>query len=161
MQRTAEHAEFWALVNKAGPLPQDAPELGACWLWTGELKPSGQPIYHLGRRVRVPHRYAWQLAHGSLPETDMGSICWTDLCVRPDHRTIGVAWRARLRRCKHGHLLNEQNVYLRPDGKRQCRPCAARRVRDMLRARRRAARETAAVGRPGFEPETSTMPAAL
>lgn len=142
MVRT-EHEGFWSLVDKRGPIPQDSPELGRCWLWRGAHNAKGEPVYHLGRRVRVPHRYAWKLAHdGKLPNVTLGSLCWRPGCVRPDHRAPGVVWRARLTKCKYQHKFTKENTNVRPDGKRQCRKCSARRVREMY-ARQREAREQA------------------
>lgn len=40
--------------------------------------------------------------------------------------------------CVAGHRLSPSNVYVRPDGFKQCRPCMRRRWREM-RARRKAA----------------------
>lgn len=140
--------DFWALVDKRGPVPKDALELGRCWLWRGARNHKGEPVYLHGNRRRIPHRYAWTITTGHRAVTSLGSLCWNAACVRPDHRAPGVAWRARLHRCKFKHSLaiGDPNTNIRPDGKRQCRKCAARRVREMY-ARRREARNCAAMDR--------------
>lgn len=123
--------EFWKWVNRKGPVPKGNRELGRCWVWRGACNAKGQPVYLLGRRARIPHRYAWHDVHGEIPAVNLGSKCWNDMCVRPAHRAPGVAWRARMNTCGDGHPLavGHPNTYVREDGKRQCRKCAARRVR--------------------------------
>lgn len=84
---------FWKYVNRNGPVPQHCPELGPCWLWTGEV--SGKPGRHYGRfrignRSVGTHRVAYALAHGVLLNFACHR-CDVRLCCRPDHIFDGSA----------------------------------------------------------------------
>jgi hypothetical protein len=72
---------FWRKVNKNGPIPPHAPELGPCWEWTGRLA-TGEFKYGVfilaGKEVRA-HRFAFELAHGPIPET----MCVLHACDNP------------------------------------------------------------------------------
>lgn len=36
--RPSPDQRFWAKVNKDGPIPIHRPDLGQCWVWTGESR---------------------------------------------------------------------------------------------------------------------------
>lgn len=83
---------FWAKVDKNGPVPDSAPHLEPCWLWTASLdgRGYGQMNIH-GRPARAP-RIAWELAHG--PITGGLSClhhCDTPSCVRLSHLFLGTS----------------------------------------------------------------------
>lgn len=78
---------FWRQVDKNGPIPPHAPELGPCWIWTGQLNRYGYGDFHPRHNFKkLAHRYAWSLVNGPIPE---GLIlchhCDTPACARPDH----------------------------------------------------------------------------
>ncbi len=135
---------FWSNVDKSGE----------CWEWQGN-RTSGKWNYgivslgHRGERMRA-HRFAWELAHGSIPEgMSVLHHCDNPPCVRHDHLFLGTQadnledMDAKGRRhnahgaethCPQGHPYNAENTYNDRRGWRQCRPCTAARMR-----RRRAA----------------------
>lgn len=117
-----------------------------CHLWTGELTSKGYGIVTVrGRRVKA-HRYAYGQAHGSVPPLldhvchdpqacPGGPACVHRRCVNPAHlvpsdAASNVAPDRRSRRwrgtCQRGHDVTQDDaVYVRPDGTRECRQCRA------------------------------------
>lgn len=65
-----------------------------CWIWTGKVENSGYGRFQIGGKgsphVSV-HRFAYTLAHGTIPE---GMVvmhsCDTPLCVNPAHLSVGT-----------------------------------------------------------------------
>lgn len=95
VRRLANHGEttdppvrkFWAQVDKDGPLPDERPDLGPCWVWTGCVhKATGYGLF--GARVgsRLVHRIAYQYVVGPIPKgLHLDHLCRRRLCLRPDH----------------------------------------------------------------------------
>lgn len=85
---------FWAKVNKDGPVPRHAPDLGPCWIWTGATDSSGYGKLGLGKRgdglAKASH-ISWALHYGSFPGVlDVCHACDSPLCVRPSHLWLGT-----------------------------------------------------------------------
>lgn len=83
---------FWSKVDKTD----------TCWLWTDEPNGAGYGTFTVGPVRDMAHR--WVLAFEGQPVPDgmeVDHLCFTRLCVRPDHLEIvtGVVnkERARLR----------------------------------------------------------------
>ncbi|GHE31570.1 hypothetical protein GCM10017673_37890 [Streptosporangium violaceochromogenes] len=57
-----------ARIDMAGPVPVHRPELGPCWLWTGETNEQGYGYIVVGGRKVSLARYVYERAHGPLPE---------------------------------------------------------------------------------------------
>lgn len=99
---------FWSKVDYQGPVPHNAPELGACWQWTGAASRVGFGAFNVaadasgtGRRRSVPaHVWAFQDRYGPLPDGHTlahachladaehcpgGTACGHRLCVRSSH----------------------------------------------------------------------------
>jgi hypothetical protein len=141
---------FWEKVNKTGPIPSFAPELGRCWLWTGTA-PNGYGQIRLGNASAgkaKSHRVAYEFVHGAIPEgMTIDHLCRVPLCVRVDHLeavpqrintlrgTSPPAQAVRSGMCGRGHRLEGANLAWRKDGRRRCRACS-REQRRAYRARR-------------------------
>lgn len=122
---------FWAKVNKDGPIPENRPELGSCWLWTASLDPHGYGQFWSGKRLMRAHRWAYINANGEPPPgTEQDHLCRVPACVRPSHqepvphrvnnlRGISpTAGNARKEECPKGHTYSFNR-----DGTRRCDEC--------------------------------------
>lgn len=85
--RRPPEERFWAKVDKNGPVPEHAPELGQCWVWTGWKSSVGYGVFIpvLGGRIQA-HNWAWINANGPIPEgSATHHVCENKLCCRPTH----------------------------------------------------------------------------
>lgn len=136
--REAEADRFWAKVNKAGPLPEYAPEIGVCWLWTAYIEPRGYGVFRpSGCSTNVKaHRWAYEALVGSIPAgLTLDHLCRVRHCVNPTHlepvtnRENGLrgntvaAINARKTHCVNGHEFTPENTTTRSDGGRRCQIC--------------------------------------
>ena len=128
---------FWAKVNKDGPIPSYAPELGPCWLWTGGTR-RGYGRFGISHGQHVgAHCYGYLLQVGPVdPGLQLDHLCRVRLCVRASHLEpvtgrenilrspiAPPAINARKTHCKRGHLFSEANTYIDSRGGRECRMC--------------------------------------
>lgn len=104
-----------------------------CWLWEGYLDDRGYPIVWRGRSPVGAHRVVYELELDAVPEDKvLDHTCRNRACVAPHHlepvtqreNELRKSWqyRARIKRCKNGHAL-EQTAVVTPDGGRVCRTC--------------------------------------
>jgi hypothetical protein len=108
-----------------------------CWIWTGsEAGGDGYGgFWSNGRTVR-PHRWAYEHLVGPIPDDlPLDHLCRVRLCVNPAHlepvtvaenlyRSDAPAAVNRMKtHCLRGHQLTGENLYVRPNGQRQCRTC--------------------------------------
>jgi hypothetical protein len=133
-------AFFWSKINFNGPLPR--PELGRCWLWTGEITKYGYGVFCIKtkprRHKRNAHRWIYEQLKGKVPEGfELDHLCRTRNCVRLNHlevvtsrentlRGFGpTAINARKTHCLRGHELSGNNIHTNPNKKtyRYCRAC--------------------------------------
>jgi|ERR1035437_803322 hypothetical protein len=155
VKRTTEE-RFWAKVNKNGPIPEFAPLLGNCWIWTGSRQRYGygsfgvhDDTHKTGWRRVLAHRFAYELLVGAIPKElpDIDHLCRVSSCVRPfhlepvTHRENGLRGMAGWLKthCKNGHEFTAENTYLNPStGHRSCLICrkAAKKRRDERRRQR-------------------------
>jgi hypothetical protein len=139
---------FWAKVDKAGPTPDDRPELGPCWLWTA-TQTRGYGRFHFQGRLDVAHRVAYEIAIGQIPDGKvLDHLCRTPSCVNPSHlevvsqlvnvlRGVGFpAQHAKKTHCPQGHPYDEENTYRRHGDWRECRVCKKAR-KEAWKARHR------------------------
>lgn len=149
-------ARFWARVNLDGPIPEYAPDLGACWIWQAAHYPNG----YGHSALRVPgasgyaHRAAYILMRGPIPAgLSIDHLCRVPDCVNPAHLeavtarenilrspTAPAALNARKTHCKYGHRFDAANtrLHLGENGQttRSCRACG--RARNQRQARKAA-----------------------
>jgi hypothetical protein len=125
---------FWAKVEK---LPS------GCWRWTAFCDKAGYArLRQAGRgsEVLYAHRLSYEMHKGPIPVSRvLDHLCRNRWCVNPDHLEA-VSNRVNVMRgvaptvlasvagiCTRGHSLDGDNLYVSPQGKRQCRTC--RRLR--------------------------------
>ena len=143
------YARFWSKVSfPAGGR--------GCWLWTGNLTRGGYGQFTMPGRKAAAHIVSYSMYVGEIPagmELDhvVARGCRHRNCVNPAHLepvTRRENWlrgssqsaiNARATHCKHGHLLDDANVYRYPSkpGARNCRKCRERRAaeRSLTRVR--------------------------
>lgn len=147
-----QYARFWSKVS--------FPSGGrGCWLWTGKLDRGGYGKFRTSIRNASAHVVSYSICIGDVPvgmELDhvRARGCVHRHCVNPAHLepvTRRENWirgeslsaiNIRATHCKHGHALDEENIYRQPSKpeSRNCRKCRARRTVEK-RSRAAAIRE--------------------
>lgn len=73
---------FWEKVDKNGPVPDFAPHLGPCWIWTAFRTDDGYGKFNW-RNGQLAHRYLFE---GRIPAGhELDHLCRVRHCVNPDH----------------------------------------------------------------------------
>ena len=127
---------FWFHVDKTD----------TCWLLTAYTSTKGYGSWRVrGKNVRA-HRWAYERFVGPIPPgLAIDHLCRVRNCVNPDHlepvttqENNRRALRPARTHCRHGHPLDEENTYLRPNGRtRECRTCLSdQQRRHLSRARK-------------------------
>lgn len=128
---------FWSKVDRNGPVPDYAPHLGPCWLWTGARNSTGYALVGDGQgHVVCSHRVSYEMHVGPIPDgLEVDHLCRVKNCVNPHHleavtplvNTRRGSQYASRETCEYGHLFSPENTYTRADGARRCRACKRRR----------------------------------
>ena len=115
-----------------------------CWIWHGTRGHDGYGrLSRWKKRQYVyTHRYAYERFVGPIPAgLTLDHLCRNRACCNPAHLEAvthktnilrgegGGATNARKTHCKHGHLLDGENLYLE-HGKRRCIACMRRRQQE-------------------------------
>jgi HNH endonuclease len=109
---------------------------GDCYEWRGNRTKLGYGRIWINGRLVLAHRFAFELAKGRLPAgLEPDHLCRHSWCVRPSHME-GVTHRTNMLRgdtasaravrkthCPKGHPYAGPNLYVTPDGHRECRIC--------------------------------------
>lgn len=149
---------FWSKVNKDGHIPAYAPELGACWLWTGTINNDGYGKFSVRMKTDRAARWAYERWCGPIRDGHtIDHLCRNRPRVRLSHlesvtnrenilRSEGLtAQNARKTHCPKGHPYSSDNLYVNPqNGSRHCRTCvnamtrrwAARNIEQRMATRR-------------------------
>lgn len=113
-----------------------------CWIWTGTVLATGYGQLSWDGRLQPAHRVVYQFCGNKIPpDKQLDHLCRKRNCVNPEHlepvtcrenllRGKTIASRnSKKKRCIRGHGLVGKNLYITPNGRRQCRGC--RRISDM------------------------------
>ena len=143
---------FWEKVNKNGPIPQNRPELGPCWIFTTKSKKGYGSFWQHGR-VRPSHVVSYEYFHCPVPDGfELDHLCRVPSCVNPEHLEVVThrenelrgaapcALRARATHCINGHPFTQANVSRNKKGHRRCLKCHANRERARYLGKTRCAK---------------------
>jgi hypothetical protein len=147
---------FWRKVNKNGPIPQEKPELGPCWVWTARARGEGYGKFDTGKKHDFAHRLSYELLCGPIPEgLELDHLCRNRLCLNPKHlepvtRRVNLlrselTWTSKYAKrthCNYGHPLSGENlrIIVKKSGHfaRECKIC--RRHRNAVAGKKRPSR---------------------
>jgi hypothetical protein len=90
-----------------------------CWVWQRARTTAGYGTLTLAGKTRYAHRVVYE---GYVDDIPAGYVLFAEN-MRRTRRTA----------CKRGHPLTDDNVYVAPDGERQCRECIRARARARVR----------------------------
>lgn len=115
-----------------------------CEVWTGYRYSNGYSGISWNGTQVLGHRLSYEQRVGPIPDgLVIDHLCRNKACINPAHLepvTSGENTRRAMRtHCVNGHEFTPQNVYRPGDGKRYCRECRRRRVREYQQRRRAAA----------------------
>ena len=107
-----------------------------CWIWRSTSANGYGVMRYANGKQTTAHRWSHEQHIGPIPEgLVVDHLCSQRACVNPDHleavtqrenvmRGSGLAAaNARKTECPQGHAYDEENTYIKPDGKRVCRTC--------------------------------------
>lgn len=110
-----------------------------CWVWQRAKTTAGYGTLTLDGKTAYAHRVFYEGYVGDIPSGYvLDHLCRNPGCCNPVHlEPVTHAENMRRTRrptCKRGHPLSGENLYLAPNGERQCRDC--NRINGRARVRR-------------------------
>lgn len=64
---------------------------GGCLVWTGATRPDGYGSMAVEGRTASPHRWAWEQAHGPIPDgMTIDHTCWNRACCEVSHLRLAT-----------------------------------------------------------------------
>jgi len=100
-------------VDRSGPIPDQHPEFGPCWIWTGDITKQGYGLFVFDGSRQSSHRSAWEQVAGPIGDPNLLAChtCDVRACVRNDE--IGTYEVAGFLYRRIGHLwLGDQTANL-------------------------------------------------
>jgi hypothetical protein len=107
-----------------------------CIEWKYALSHNGYGLKRIGNKMVRVHRFVYEVCYGKIPDgLVIDHLCRNRKCINPHHlelttikentlRGVGpTAMNAKKTHCKHGHEFNDENTYIRKDGRRNCKKC--------------------------------------
>lgn len=155
MQGHTVEERLLAKTNKNGPIPDYAPHLGPCWLWTGALE-YGYGQLGVEGKSKWAYRVAYELFVGQVGTgLQLDHLCRVRACVNPTHlepvtqaenirRGESGAHQKAKTHCPHGHPYDEENTFISNRGYRNCRVCM--RIKKRAAKARKKERDAANAG---------------
>jgi hypothetical protein len=114
-----------------------------CWIWQRAVSSHGYGSFIVAGKQFRAHRLSYEAHRGPIPKgLVLDHLCRVKQCCNPDHlqavtqreNTLRgenfIAALAQATHCKHGHPLSGDNLYLHPNGGRDCRACRSRRSKE-------------------------------
>jgi hypothetical protein len=106
-----------------------------CWLWMAGWDPETEygDFWNGVRQIKA-HRASYEIYIGPIPDKhQIDHLCRVRSCVNPSHLQVVThsvnQERRRTTHCKRGHAMTSENVYVSPQGYRQCRVCHRPKLR--------------------------------
>jgi hypothetical protein len=101
-----------------------------CWVWNGGVTNSGYGKATVNYKTVLMHRYMYEATYGPIEEgLQLDHLCRNKLCINPEHLEPVTA-KVNMERhyvnqthCLRDHPLSGSNLYVTPDGRRQCKDC--------------------------------------
>jgi hypothetical protein len=124
-----------------------------CLVFTGATDNRGYGRFWFRGKARRAHRVAFFLANECWPHGILRHVCDNPPCCEVSHLIDGTQLenvqdaiersnhvsttdRLRVTHCIRGHLLDEGNTYLSPQGHRKCRTCGRENAARYYRERK-------------------------
>jgi len=117
-------------------IKQSVMSSGGCWIWLGATSAGYGTVGYESKSWPTHRLMYWLCVDNDIQGKHIHHKCLITLCVNPAHLEALTArehmgkspnWVAHQKRmqthCKHGHLFDEANTYIRKDGRRQCKSC--------------------------------------
>lgn len=122
---------------------------GDCWIWNKSLTCWGYGQTTYKHKPYSAHRLMYMTFVGPIPEgLELDHLCRNRNCINPEHlepvtRSVNLTRspitkagiNARKTHCKNDHELIGDNLYIKPNGARNCRTC--RNISSMKQRQRR------------------------